>query len=101
MSDLTTTNVLLAIMAAVSLLEALAIVGLFVGGILLYRHALRVIRDIDERHIAPIAHQMKVILEDLHTVTSEVKNEARRVDRLLRWAVNIWQRVRGNVERQV
>jgi CBS-domain-containing membrane protein len=46
-----------------------------------YRHVRRVIRNIEERHVAPIATQMKVILEDLQTVTSTVKDEAQRVDR--------------------
>ena len=48
-----TTNVLLGIMAAVSVLEALAVVALFVGGFLLYRRMIGVISRIEERHVAP------------------------------------------------
>jgi hypothetical protein len=40
-TDLTTINVLLGVMAAVSLLEALAVLSLFAAGALLYRRVLR------------------------------------------------------------
>jgi hypothetical protein len=51
-TDLTTINVPLGIMAAVSLLKALAVLSLFAAGALLYRRVLDVVRGIEERQMA-------------------------------------------------
>jgi hypothetical protein len=81
--DLTTTNVLLGVMAAVSLLEAAAFIGLFVAAFLLYRRIGRVIESIEERHVAPAAARVNAILDDIKGVTSTVTEEADRVH----WAI--------------
>jgi ubiquinone biosynthesis protein UbiJ len=86
-TDLSLTNVFLGIMAAVSLLEALAVFGLFLGGFLLYRRLMHVISGIEERHVAPASARVNAILEDVKGVTSTVKAEADRVDRLIRWLI--------------
>ena len=52
--DLTTTNTLLGIMAAVSLLEALAPLGLIAGAFMLYRRVTTMIAGIEERQFAPV-----------------------------------------------
>lgn len=75
-ADLTTTNVLLGIMAAVSVLEGLAVVGLLLGGFLIYRRLGRVISSIEERHVAPAAARVNAILDDVKGVTSVVKHAA-------------------------
>jgi hypothetical protein len=49
MADLTTTNVFLGIMAFVSLLEAVAVVGVFVAGALIVRRLIQVLNAIEER----------------------------------------------------
>lgn len=89
--DLTTTNVLLGIMAAVSVLEALAIAGLLLGGFVVYRRLGRVISGIEERHVAPAAARVNAILDDVKGVTSVVKEAASGVDaglrRSLAWLV--------------
>ena len=81
--NLATTNVLLGIMAAVSVLEALAVVGLFLGGFLLYRRVLQVIRGIEERQVAPAANRVNAIRADIQAVTTKVKEETGRA----RWVV--------------
>jgi hypothetical protein len=83
--DLTTTNVLLGVMAAVSLLEALAIIGLLIAGFLVYRHIMQVVGGIEERQVAPIVTRVTAILEDVKSVTSTVQQETGRIDRLIGW----------------
>ena len=77
--DLTTTNVLLGIMAAVSLLEALAVIGLLAGGFLLFRRVMKVVNGIEERQVAPAAARVNAILDDVKNVTAAVKQETGRV----------------------
>jgi hypothetical protein len=52
--DLTTTNVLLGIMATVSLLEAAALIAVLGGGLLMYR-----------RQITPVRSRVTGILDDI------------------------------------
>ena len=52
--NLDTTNVLLGIMAAVSVLEALLLVGVTVMSYRLYVQAMQTVRDIEARQIAPL-----------------------------------------------
>ena len=70
--DLTTTNVLLGIMAAVSLLEALALLALIGGGLLLYRRMTRLIAGIEERQVTPVTARVNAILDDVKGVTGVV-----------------------------
>jgi hypothetical protein len=92
-ASLATTNVLLGILAVVSLLEALAIIGFFLGAFLVYRRIARVIGGIEERRVAPTAARVNAILDDIKVVTSTVKDEAARaewvvsrlVDSIQRW----------------
>ena len=54
MGNLDTTNVLLGIMAAVSVLEALLLIGLGIGGFMIYRRAMQLVGDLETRQIAPL-----------------------------------------------
>jgi pyrimidine operon attenuation protein/uracil phosphoribosyltransferase len=81
--DLTTTNVLLGIMAAVSLLEAAAVVGALFGGFLVFRRLMKVIADIEERQVAPAATRVTAILDDIKDVTSTIRQETTRVDGII------------------
>ena len=81
--DLTTTNVLLGIMAAVSLLEAAAVVGALLGGFLVFRRLMKTIGDIEQRQVAPAATRVTAILDDIKDVTSTVRQETSRVDGII------------------
>ncbi len=91
--SLTTTNVLLGVIAAVSLLEGLAVIGFFLGAFLLYRRIVRIIGGIEVRQVAPTAARVNAILDDIKDVTSTMKDEAGRagwvvsrlVDSVRRW----------------
>lgn len=84
-TDLTTTNVLLGILAAVSLLEALAVVGLFAAGYFIFRRLMQVIDGIEARQVAPTVARVNAILDDVHEVTSAARTGATGVARLARW----------------
>ena len=67
--DLTTTNVLLGIMAAVSLLEAAALIALIGGGLLMYRRLTRLLAGIEERQITPVVTRVNSILDDIKALS--------------------------------
>ena len=83
-ANLATTNLLLGVMAAVSLLEALAVIGFFLGGVLVYRRIVRILSGIEERQVAPTAARVNAILDDIKVVTSTAKEATRLVDWVVR-----------------
>lgn len=94
--DLTTTNVLLGIMAVVSVLEALAITGLFAALFVMARRVERRLVDFEARHIAPAAVRVAAILDDVHGVTSTVRKAAGGADTGVRAALAwLFARVAG------
>jgi hypothetical protein len=78
--ELGTTNLILGILAAVSVVEALAIVGMGVAGIMAYRKVMMLVDGIETRHVAPTMARINAILDDVKTVTATVKEETERVD---------------------
>ena len=47
MGDLHTTNVALTIMAAVSVLEALLLIGIGIGGFIVYRRVMQLVNELE------------------------------------------------------
>ena len=80
MGNLDTTNLLLGIMAGVSVLEALLLIGIGVGGFMIYRRVMRMVEDLETRQIAPLREKADAILADVKTVTARVSHQAERVD---------------------
>ena len=80
MADLHTTNILLGIMAAVSVLEALLLIGMGVGGFLVYRRVTQMVTDLEARQIAPLREKVDAILADVKAVTARVSQQTERVD---------------------
>ena len=80
MTDLTTTNVLLGVMAAVSLLEALVVVGVGVAAWKVYRRVVDLMAGLERRHVDPAMARVNAILDDVKAVSETVKAEAERVD---------------------
>ena len=80
MPDLHTTNILLGIMAAVSALEGLLLIGAGVGGFLMYRRAMQLVADLEARQIAPLREKVETILTDVHAITARVSKQTERVD---------------------
>ncbi len=88
MGDLHTTNVALTIMAAVSVLEALLLIGIGIGGFIVYRRVMQLVNDLEERQIAPVRAKVDAILGDVKTLTARVNEEAERVDQAIHGTIN-------------
>jgi hypothetical protein len=84
--ELGTTNVLLGIMAAVSVLEALLIIGMGVVGFMAYRNVMVLVHGIETRQVAPAMARVNAILDDVKTITATVKEETERVDQAIHTA---------------
>jgi len=86
--DLGTTNLLLGIMAVVSVLEALVVVGMGVAGWIMYRRVTELVNGLEERHIVPLRARVDAILDDVKGVTERVKDETDRVDHAIRATID-------------
>ena len=99
--NLGTTNLLLGIMAAVSVLEALLLIGIGVGAFLVYSKVMHLISDLEARHVAPAMMRVNAILDDAKSVSARVKEETDRVDQAIRSTIDrvddTADRVRSNV----
>jgi len=105
MVDLHTTNVLLGIMAAVSVLEALLLIGMGVGGFLVYRRVMQLVSDLEARQIAPLREKVDAILADVKTVSARVSQQTERVDHAISGTMDrvdeTAERVRSSVRDKV
>ena len=88
MGDLQTTNVALIIMAVVSVLEALLLIGIGVGGFVMYRRVMQLVNDLEARQIAPLREKVEGILGDVKAVTARVNSEAERVDQAIHGTID-------------
>jgi hypothetical protein len=99
--ELGTTNLLLGIMAAVSVLEALVIIGMGVAGFMAYRNVMVLVDGIETRQVMPAMARVNAILDDVKTVTATVKEETERVEHAIHTAMDriddTADRVRSNV----
>jgi hypothetical protein len=106
--ELGTTNLLLGIMAAVSVLEALVIIGMGIAGFMVYRKVMALVdsgmvlaQGIEARQVAPAMMRVNAILDDVRDVTSKVKEETERVDHAIHSTIDriddTADRVRSNV----
>lgn len=105
MANLDTTNVLLGIMAAVSVLEALLLIGFGVGGFILYRRVMQLVNDLETRQIAPLRAQVDAILLDVKSVTARVSQQTERVDHAISGTIHrvdeTADRVKGSLRDKV
>jgi hypothetical protein len=101
MEGLGTTNVMLGIMAVVSLLEALVLIGAAIAGYLVYKRVMNLVNGIEERQVAPAMARVNAILDDAKVVSAKVREEAERVDTAIRTTMDrvddTADRVRSNV----
>jgi hypothetical protein len=99
--NLATTNVLLGIMAAVSVLEALLVIGLGIAGVVVYRRVMDLVNGLETRQVAPAMARVNAILDDVKGVTAKVREETERVDQAIRTTMDrvddTADRVRWNV----
>ena len=94
--SLDTTNLLLGIMAAVSVLQALVLIGAGIAAFMIYRRVLTMIQDVERRQVAPAMTRVHAILDDVQAVTATVRSETHRVDHAIH---NTMHRVDDTVDR--
>ena len=76
------------IMAGLSILEALLIIGMGIGGYLVYSCVMTLVADLEARQIAPIREKVDAILVDVKTVTARVAHQTERVDHAVTGTIN-------------
>jgi uncharacterized protein YoxC len=86
-ANLDTTNLLLGVMAAVSVLEALLLIAVGVMAFKLYRQTMETVREIEQRQVAPLTAKVQAlmgtvdaILVDVNGITSRLNQQSERVN---------------------
>ena len=95
-TQLGTTNLFLGIMAVVSVLEALLLIGIGVAGFMAYRRVMTLVNSLEEQHVAPTMIRVNAILDDVKVVSAKVKEETERVDHAIHTTID---RVDDTVDR--
>ena len=78
--DVQSLSVPLWIMAVVSVLQALILIGAGIAGYLAYSRVMTVVNDLETRQIAPLREKVDAILVDVKSVTARVSQQTERVD---------------------
>jgi uncharacterized protein YoxC len=84
MESLTTTNVWLAILAVVSLLEFLMIMAAGVLAYRVYRQVMVAVQTVERLHIAPVRARVDGILDEVQVMTEKVRRLQESVEETLR-----------------
>jgi uncharacterized protein YoxC len=101
MNDLHTTNVALIVMAVVSVLEALVIIGMGVGAFIAYRRVMALAADLESRHVAPLTARANDILDDVKAITTRAQLQAERVDQAISGTMDRVDETAGRVKHNV
>jgi hypothetical protein len=96
-----TTNLLLAILAAVSVLQTLLLIGAGIAIVAVYRRLMTLVGDIERRQVAPAMARLNAILDDVQQVSATVKEESDRVDRAIRSTIDRVDDTAGRVRSNV
>lgn len=103
--NLGTTNVLLGIMAAVSVLEALLLIGMGIAGVVVYRRVMQMVSELETRQIAPLREKVDAILVDVKGITARVSQQTERVDHAINGTMDrvdiTAERVKSSVNERV
>lgn len=83
MADLNSLSVPLWIMAVVSVLQALLLIGMGVAGYVVYSRVMTLVADLEARQIAPIREKVDAILADVKGITARVSQQTERVDQAI------------------
>lgn len=102
--NLDTTNLLLGIMAAVSVLQALLLIAVGVMAYRVYARTMQTVREIEQRQVAPLMAKVNTlmarvddILVDVKQVTTRVTQQTERVDSALRHTLDRVDETAGRV----
>jgi hypothetical protein len=105
MGDLQSLSIPLWIMAVLSILQALLLIGIGVGGYLVYSRVMTLVNDLEARQIAPLREKVDAILLDVKSVTARVSQQTERVDHAITGTIdrvdNTAARVRAGMHDKV
>jgi len=91
-----TTNLLLGIMAAVSVLEGLLLIAAGIAGWMMYRRTMQLVNTLEERHVAPAMTRVHLVLDDVTAVAKRMRADTEQVERAIRHTID---RVDGTAQR--
>jgi hypothetical protein len=105
MGDLQSLSVPLWIMAVVSVLQALLLIGVGVAGYLAYSRVMTLVNELEARQIAPLREKVDAILVDVKSITARVSQQTERVDHAINGTIervdDTASRVRAGVHDKV
>ena len=86
--DINSLAVPLWIMAALSIMEALVLIAMAIGGYLMYSRVMTLVNELEMRHVAPLREKADGILADVKIVTSRVAQQTERVDHAINGTID-------------
>jgi len=86
--DINSLAVPLWIMAALSIMEALVLIAMTIGGYLMYSRVMTLVNELEMRHVAPLREKADGILADVKIVTSRVAQQTERVDHAINGTID-------------
>jgi hypothetical protein len=105
MVDLHWTNILLGIIAGVSVFGALCVIGVGVAGFIVYSRVMHIISELETKQIAPLREKIDAILVDVKAITARVSQQTERVDQAINGTIDrvdeTAHRVRSGVREKV
>lgn len=103
--DLSSLSIPLWVMAVVSVLQALLVIGMAVTGYVLYSRVTTMMGELEARQIAPLREKVDAILTDVKGITARVSQQTERVDHAISGTIDrvddTAQRVRMGVHDKV
>jgi hypothetical protein len=86
--DISSLAVPLWIMAVISIMEALFLIALGVGGYLMYARLTERLNELETRHVEPLRERVDAILGDVKMVTARVAHQSERVDHAINGTID-------------
>jgi|SRR5262245_39477383 len=83
MGDLSALSIPLWVMAAVSVVQLLVLIGAAVWVYSTYSHLTTVMSDLEQRQLAPLREKVDAILVDVKAVSARVSQQTERVDQAI------------------
>ena len=106
--NLNTTNLLLGVLAAASVLQVLMLIAVGVMAYKAYSRAMRVVADVERRHVVPLMGRVNAVmssvdsvLADVRGITARVGAQTERVDSALRTTMDRVDETAGRVKESV
>ncbi len=76
------------IMAVVSIIEVLIVIGIGVAAMLAYSRVTTLVTDLEARQIEPLRQKVDAILVDVKAITARASHQAERVDQAINGTID-------------